>query len=217
MKIIALADLHGKMDMIPRFGPVLVTADLVILTGDITHFGHYVEMQQVIKAVCEFNSSVFAVSGNCDYSDGEAFLVESGMNINGCLRDFQGLFFAGLSGSLSCPGKTPQEYSEQEYGAKLELLSQKIRQPFILVSHQPPRRTINDRVFPGMHVGSKTIRKFIEAYEPCACFTGHIHEGIGIDTIGKTKIINPGPAKDGNYAALTIENGKIFELRADRI
>ena len=51
-----------------------------------------------------------------------------------------------------------------------------------------------------MHVGSKTIRKFIEQVKPKLCFTGHIHEGIGIDFIGECPIINPGPFRKGKYA-----------------
>jgi Icc-related predicted phosphoesterase len=32
------------------------------------------------------------------------------------------------------------------------------------------------------------------------CFTGHIHEGVGIDTIGRCQVINPGPLREGRYA-----------------
>lgn len=60
-----------------------------------------------------------------------------------------------------------------------------------------------------MHVGSKIIRKFIEDIQPLACFTGHIHEGKAIDTIGNTKIINPGPFKKGKFAWFTLENDHV--------
>jgi Icc-related predicted phosphoesterase len=32
------------------------------------------------------------------------------------------------------------------------------------------------------------------------CLTGHIHESIGIDTIGRTKIINPGQFSQNGFA-----------------
>jgi len=32
------------------------------------------------------------------------------------------------------------------------------------------------------------------------CFSGHIHEAQGMETIGETKVINPGPLREGKYA-----------------
>ena len=81
-----------------------------------------------------------------------------------------------------------------------------------MVSHQPPYDTINDQVSPGVHVGSKSIRKFIEERQPLICFTGHIHEGTGIDHIGNTAIVNPGPAGKGSYVLTEILDGKIKRL-----
>ncbi len=66
-----------------------------------------------------------------------------------------------------------------------------------MVSHQPPYDTINDQVSPGVHVGSNSIRKFIEEHQPLVCFSGHIHEGTGIDHIGNTAIVNPGSGRQG--------------------
>ena len=71
--------------------------------------------------------------------------------------------------------------------------------PWVLVTHQPPRETIADRVHGGAHVGSRAVRAFIERHRPAVCFTGHIHEGRGVDSIGPTKVVNPGPAR-GGYA-----------------
>ncbi len=64
---------------------------------------------------------------------------------------------------------------------------------------------LSDQVSPGVHVGSKVIRQFIERRQPLICFTGHIHEGIGIDHIGHTVVINAGPAGAGNYALAETE------------
>jgi len=54
------------------------------------------------------------------------------------------------------------------------------------------------------------VRSFIEQEQPLICFTGHIHEGVGIDSIGKTKIVNPGPFKDGGYALANITSEQAF-------
>lgn len=87
--------------------------------------------------------------------------------------------------------------------------------PMILVSHQPPYNTKADALPNGMHVGSKSVRNFIEQYQPLVCFTGHIHEGIGIDAIGDCKIINPGPVFKGQYAYAEISDTiEVLEIRS---
>ena len=65
-------------------------------------------------------------------------------------------------------------------------------------------------------MGSKTIREIIETFEPLICFTGHIHEAPGIDEIGVTKIVNPGPLGTRSYAYLNITD-KINTLEIRKI
>jgi Icc-related predicted phosphoesterase len=212
MIIIALTDIHAHTGAISALEKQLRSADLVILSGDITHFGHKKEMAGMIGLIRSFNPSVFAVSGNCDYPDAEQFLTEENISLNGLTREFQGYALYGMSGSLPCPGKTPNEYSEEEFEVILRDLTFPSGLPQIMVSHQPPYDTINDQVSPGVHVGSKSIRKFIEERQPLVCFTGHIHEGTGIDHIGNTAIVNPGPAGRGSYVLTEISDGQIKRL-----
>jgi Icc-related predicted phosphoesterase len=200
MKIIALTDLHGKTGIFRLISSQLKTADLVVLCGDITHFGRKKEISGIIGQLGDINPALFAVSGNCDYPEVEEYLVHEGMSLNATFREFMGYYFVGLSGSLPCPGKTPNEYSEEEYGIITENLHVPSDKPLIMVSHQPPSDTLNDEVTPGYHVGSRAIRRFIDRHQPLICFTGHIHEGVGIDHIGKTAVINPGPSGSGGYA-----------------
>jgi Icc-related predicted phosphoesterase len=212
MIIITLTDIHAHIGAISKLGKQLRSADLVLLSGDITHFGHKKEMAGIIGLIRSFNPSVYAVSGNCDYPDAEEFLTEENISLNAVSREFQGYGFYGLSGSLPCPGKTPHEYSEEEFEVFLRKLAFPPELPRIMVSHQPPYDTINDQVSPGVHVGSKSIRKFIEEQQPLICFTGHIHEGTGIDHIGNTAIVNPGPAGRGSYVLAEISAGHIKRL-----
>jgi Icc-related predicted phosphoesterase len=212
MIIFTLTDIHAHTGAISALGKQLQSADLVILSGDITHFGHKKEMAAMIGHIRSFNPSVYAVSGNCDYPDTEDFLTGENISLNGLSREFRGYVFYGLSGSLPCPGKTPHEYSDEEFEVFLRDLAIPPGLPQIMVSHQPPYNTINDQVAPGVHVGSKTIRTFIEEQQPLVCFTGHIHEGTGIDHIGNTAIVNPGPAGRGTYALTEISGGRIKRL-----
>lgn len=67
----------------------------------------------------------------------------------------------------------------------------------IYVIHAPPYNTKLDIVSLGIHVGSKSIREFIEKEQPPLTLHGHIHEspqmsGSWNDKIGKTICINVG-------------------------
>ena len=123
----------------------------------------------------------------------------------------------GLGASLPTPFKgTPFEVPESYFQEKLTTATSGLNDalPMVLISHQPPYGTTADGLPNGMHVGSTTIRQFIEKYQPLVCFTGHIHEGKGIDTLGKTKIINPGPVFKGNYAYAEISDQvDLIEIR----
>jgi Icc-related predicted phosphoesterase len=130
------------------------------------------------------------------------------MNLHGKTVDIDGILFTGAGGSLPCPSPTPNVYTEEEYGEIFEGVKAGANGgPVILVSHQPPFDTLNDKISNGAHVGSKTVREFIERYHPLVCFTGHIHEAPGIDTIGGTKIVNPGPLGTRSYAYLDVTDG----------
>jgi hypothetical protein len=212
MILIALTDIHAHTNAIRKLAFQLQSADLVLLCGDITHFGHKREIAHILQLVRTHNPAIYAVTGNCDYPDTEKYLSEENLSLNAITREYQGYTFAGLSGSLPCPGKTPHEYTEEEYKAILGGINVPAGKPLLMVSHQPPYGTVNDEVTPGLHVGSKAVRSFIEKHQPLICFTGHIHEGIGIGHIGNTAVVNPGPAGTGGYVYAEITDGKIKKL-----
>jgi Icc-related predicted phosphoesterase len=74
----------------------------------------------------------------------------------------------------------------------------------VQVTHMPPARTEVDRIFSGAHVGSEAIRKFNEERQPNVAVSAHIHEGKGVDEIGKTKLVNPGRFPEGNCALVSV-------------
>jgi Icc-related predicted phosphoesterase len=102
----------------------------------------------------------------------------------------------------------------------LSILSEKVRKPFIFVSHCPPYNTPLDMLFNGTHVGSISIRNFIEKWSETgpliASFHGHIHESPSISGAAQTMIgncpcANPGQGVgDGaafQFVLFEIENG----------
>ena len=104
MIIITLTDIHANTGAISALGNQLRSADLVLLSGDITHFGHKKEMAGMIGLIRSFNPSVFAVSGNCDYPDAEEFLTEENICLNGLAKEFQGNRFLRTQRILALPG-----------------------------------------------------------------------------------------------------------------
>lgn len=217
MKIVALSDLHGQTAALPRIESELSSADLVVLSGDITNFGDAQDMAAGISAVCAYNTHVVAVAGNCDRPESEIALEQAGIALNGRTIALGGFSFIGLSGSLPCLGRTPNEATDDVLAKRLESAAAQRDQdlPCILVCHQPPFETEADLARTGGHVGSRAIRAFIERVEPIVCFTGHIHEARSISRLGRTVIVNPGPWAAGNYAVAEIRDLNVMaELRS---
>ena len=95
----------------------------------------------------------------------------------------------------------------------------------IYIIHAPPFNTKLDIITTGIHVGSKSVRKFMEKEQPLLTLHGHIHEspkmsGSWHDKIGKTICVNVGssyPEDKLNCAVIDVEdlnNIKYFELES---
>jgi hypothetical protein len=197
MEIIGITDIHGQIKAFEALVPVIRAADLVLIAGDITNFGREEEADAVISLFEQYSKKLFAVPGNCDYPEVDIYLTKRGINLHQKSDFLEKKCFIGAGGSLSTPVKTPLIYREEEYNAMLQALAcEKKGADGFLISHQPPYNTKADKIMKVKHGGSKAIRLFIEQYQPLFCLTGHIHESRGIDAIGRTRIVNPGPFKD---------------------
>ena len=104
----------------------------------------------------------------------------------------------------------------------LNRISEDIERPFIFISHSPPYDTPLDIIYNGQHVGSLSIRRFIEKWARkgllVASFHGHIHESPRRSGAIHTKIensfcINPGQG-NGKESEFRYFN---FELSGSRI
>ena len=204
LEILGLVDLHwsGKHELAL---PDLAGVDLVLLGGDITHFRGVEEARRVIDAIRSAGPRVLAVCGNCDRPEIESYLETEDLALDRRVKTVDGIHFAGLSAGLPFGG-CPYERTEEEYGAAIADLAAHLPAagtdgPTILVSHQPPRDTRCD-VSRGRHVGSTTIRQFILDRQPDLVLCGHIHESIGDDRLGASRVVNPGPWFAGNLVRL---------------
>jgi len=202
MIVVAITDVHGNAGALAPFAGAFEAADVVLITGDLTHFGRRPEAAAVVDVVRGCNPNVLAVPGNCDYPEVSGYLDGEGIGLHGASRIVDGVAFLGVGASLPCPGRTPGEMEEAEFAALLKAAADGLDPdlPWVLVCHQPPHDTALDAVRGGLHVGSRSVREFILSREPLVCFCGHIHEAAGRDALGGTQLFNPGPARGGGYA-----------------
>jgi Icc-related predicted phosphoesterase len=107
------------------------------------------------------------------------------------------------------PWHSPRECSERDLERRLRMEMERVPDASNLVCdfHSPPYNTTLDlapqlgknlqpKLFLGQpvyeHVGSKSIRKIFEEYQPLLGLHGHIHESASKCQIGRTLCINPG-------------------------
>lgn len=223
MRIIAFGDIHMSLGDFAKI-PDISSADLIILTGDLTNYGSRHDAREVLNQVLAVNPHVLAQVGNLDEFEINDYLDALNMNIHGQARLFRrGVCLMGCGGSNPTPFNTPTEFSEKELSRALDQAYLQARNyielaeplehhqiPLILVSHTPPLDTALDLLPDGSHVGSLAVRSFIERSQPPLCLTGHIHEAKGSDHIGETLILNPGMISKGGWIEIVIENkGKL--------
>ena len=194
MKILAVADIHGAqyrlnlvLKNIERFSP-----DLLIICGDITQFG---PRELAKNFLDQIPIETLAITGNIDTPDVSEGIDDSKATRIEMKRVVKnGIPFVGISGDISKQFETIDE-------KKL------IDETCVIVSHVPPFGA-QDKIFLGMHAGSKNLKEIVEKYKPRLLLCGHIHENPGIAKIGKTTVVNCSMGKRGEGATIEI-NEKI--------
>jgi Icc-related predicted phosphoesterase len=210
MKILCIADIHGYTDGVisTRNYAVENDVDYIFLMGDYS-VGFKDPKQNLtdIEYVLDFlkdDAGLYALPGNCDQLGVISIIEKHGESLHEKTVELDGISFIGFGGSNSTPFATPTEHTEEEIYDKLSKLYMKAKsKTVILVTHFPPKDTKCDRIPSGAHVGSTSLRRFIEEKKPHACVCSHIHESGGQeDQIGQTKIINVGMLSHGNAVVI---------------
>jgi Icc-related predicted phosphoesterase len=190
MKILAIADIHGSqyrlnivLKNIEKYSP-----ELVIICGDITQFGPGDLAKNFLNQI---PIETLAITGNIDTPDVDKAIDES-KAINIDLKKFvkKGVSFIGIN---------ERNHDEIRILNGKNLLDEKS----ILVSHKPPYGA-QDKIFIGMHSGSKELREIINKYKPRLVLCGHIHEDPGFTKIGETVVVNCSMGKRGEGAIVEI-------------
>jgi Icc-related predicted phosphoesterase len=213
MKILATADFHGSIEASEKAAAKAenIKADVVLACGDITHFGTPEDARKVLMPLIEQKLPILYVPGNCDPPSLLDEKIEGTLMMHGKCEVFDNYSYVGAGSiPLDRVHPSPLEVDDEEIWAALSkgLKQCDSEHPLIVVSHSPPAYTRLDKAFFGGHVGSPLLRQFIEKYAPMIVFCGHIHEAKGVDHIGKTVIVNTGPARHGNCVVANLD-GKV--------
>jgi Icc-related predicted phosphoesterase len=214
MRILALSDIHGAYETMRKIIVVERDADLIVLGGDLTTRGSQGDLQDVLDRAKGFHKPLLAILGNMDPPGLQANLDATGFSLHGSGQIREGVGFFGVSASPFSPLHTPNEVADEELGKLAEQGWERVRKARwkILVAHTPPFGTGTDRIQSGAHAGSPAIRRFVDTHQPELVICGHIHEARGKDFIGKTAVVNCGPAFEGSYAVVDIGTNLTIRL-----
>ncbi len=215
MRILAFTDIHGSYDRVAGILSNERGFDVVLVGGDLTTHGTVIEAMTAIRRFQEFGKPLFVVAGNMDLPSFDELYDSLGVNINayGAVLGEAGFF--GIAGSPFTPMHTPYEISEEEIKRRADAGWRDIQTARwkVFVPHAPPYDTKLDKVLLGKHVGSTAVRTSVEEKQPVVLVCGHIHESRGLDTLGKTQMVNCGAAGRGHYACIELGETVTVEVR----
>lgn len=181
--------------------------DAILVCGDVTHFGDAAQAGQLLKPLAD-NSPTLFIPGNCDPEVLTTISILKGaVNLHGRCRIVHEAAFLGVGGSSPTPFHSNLELTDAQIrDVAAAAFTQLDRDAFIFLSHSPPVDTLVDVTNRGVHAGSSALRRFIEERQPVLVACGHVHEARGVDRIGRSIILNPGPACHRRYAVVTLRD-----------
>ena len=229
MRTILISDIHFKEErraLIERLAVQLGTADLILIAGDLTHFGGAKEVEKTLDILRPVSRQIYAIAGNCDTNEGADYLREQGINLAGRAIRIGRLIIQGMDGVPHWRkvdyGFTEEELigqirqSEQQAAELLQEFDSVNGKPVrVLLTHVPPYQSGADKAMFLVSVGSRSLRNYLDAPPSIPGligvdynFCGHIHEGRGEYQLEHTKIVNIGAAKNSFYVDLNVPEGE---------
>ena len=194
MLILHVTDIHCHLDNLEAILEAEEGYDVIAVTGDICCDS------KLRKILGTRGAKVLAVTGNMDDTYIARLLRDYGWLLDGRVEVIGRFVFAGIGGLQPI-----QNLSQVE--KHLEALRRE-HKLVIVLAHHPVHGKL-DRTYSGVHAGLYETRSFVERVKPIAYLHGHIHEARGIDMLGETLLVNPGPAAYGYYALVEItEDGR---------
>lgn len=202
LRIAALADLHTKKNgagtLQPLFRAAAEHADILLLAGDLTDYGHVDEAQVLAR---EISSSLripaVGVLGNHDFEAGRQDEIVKILNdvgvtmLDGDTFEYRGVGFAGVKGfcggfgrrALGAWGENAiKSFVHETVNEALKLEGALVRlrtpQKIVLLHYSPIQATVTGEP-PEIiaFLGSSRLEEPIDRYRVNAVFHGHAHRG----------------------------------------
>jgi Icc-related predicted phosphoesterase len=199
--------------------------------------------ETILKELISFKKPLFVIYGNSDLLDKEAkkfsiLGLKSQCEKLGILllkkdvASFDNLTIAGFSGYRGAMSKKMTKasllqkmkvfYHNKKWKKKLNALSKQLKETknVVFLAHDVPYGyfdKINNKESPlhNKRIGDSYLTEFIKISQPGLFLCGHMHEYQGMKRLGKTKIIEVGPAYEGKGAIIDFdeEKGKFKSIK----
>ena len=187
MKILAFVDIHGNMAALDEVMKKSRKADVLVCGGDLSIFEN--NLDKILKKLNSVQKPVLVVHGNHESEDviiNSIKTFHNIINLHQSTRSINEFNFVGHGGG----GFSAVDTEFEKFGRSIAHL---LTSRTVLVTHAPPHKTRLDKLN-GDYRGNKSIRQFIEKYQPALAISGHLHENAGKqDKIKDTIVLNPGP------------------------
>ncbi|MBA3027770.1 MAG: serine/threonine protein phosphatase [Desulfobacteraceae bacterium] len=193
MKYLLFSDIHGDLEKCEELVKKAEKVDIVLGAGDFGSFRKGIE--EPIAILSRIEKPSLLVHGNHETFDELKSACrnwKSAHVLHGTSVVINGITFFGLGGATPVTPFIPWSVDVSEEDAA-ELLKACPRNA-VLISHSPPYKCLDAISPPKKHIGSKSIKAFIEDKDPLFVVCGHIHEAWNQkDAVGKVPVINAGP------------------------
>lgn len=207
LRLLACTDIHGSKEALA----MLVEAsrsekfDAMVVCGDFTTMG---SSDFVKDFVTRFDTKILAVPGNCDYPDTVGVLEQANASVHNMRVELGGRTFYGFGGGVPTASGMPFEIDEDIIERSLRSIAVP---DGVMVTHAPAFG-MNDRLRSGHNAGSEGILRVAKEFVPVLALSGHVHESRGKVVTKDSTFVNPGPAKNGFYASITVGDAAEVEL-----
>src|SRR5947209_4924946 len=215
MRIAATADLHFMPAqhgaLLEQLNRVRDAADVMVLAGDLTNYGHPEEMEPLLNVIVRSRVPTIAVLGNHDYESGKEaelmrMMIASGIKVlDGTAYERDGVGFAGTKGfvggfgrsMLTAFGETELKQFVQasiDETLKLERALAQLRTPkrVVVVHYSPIAATVQGEapeIFP--FLGTSRLAEVVDRHGADLVVHGHAHHGqLEGKTIGGSPVYN---------------------------
>ena len=210
-----ISDLHGNSENLDKLDNIYSDVDGILCAGDFSEDGKPETGKQVLDKLVSKHEYIFSVIGNCDEPEFIGEIESQDVSVQKGLVFHNGLAIAGSGGASIFTNTTANERTEEDLITDFEIVQNSAQScidkdgrwnNLILISHNPPKGKKCDSPAQEVHAGSQLLTDLIVDYSPLLVVTGHIHEGVSIEQIGKSTVINPGSLAEGKYGIVELNS-----------